>query len=68
MKLCEDEYQKKKKKNPVFTYHFWNGALNSRPSKWPDTDVIVTVTFWRHNETRNNQTQQNTHTAPCEHI
>lgn len=29
----------------IQTYHFWKGALNSRASKWPDTDVMVTVTF-----------------------
>lgn len=45
-------------KESYFNYHFWNGALNSRPSKWPDTDVIVTVTFWRRMETEWNKQNQ----------
>lgn len=48
--LCDAS--KNQKKKHVATYHFWNGALNSRASKWPDTDVIVTVTFWSRMKTQ----------------
>lgn len=39
-------------KKPVSTNHFWKGALNSKPSKCPETDVIITVTSWSRMKTQ----------------